>query len=129
VAYGEIIKRAREAKRWTQDELAVVLSRRSPEGDISRSTLSLWENEAARQGPIKPWQVNALCEALHIPAEDLLAGLGYRLSPQPRRMSILPELVDILQQWSRDDQLALLTALRAASAVRTPRKDEARDSS
>jgi len=77
---GRRIKTLREARGWTQQELA-------EKADVSRSDISLWETGKQRPSPPKAVKV---CRSLDIELNYLLSG-----STQYLRFEVAREIADI----------------------------------
>lgn len=96
------MKAARDAKGWTQDELAERLK-------VSRGTVWRWESGTA--APLIPDQFNDVVGALGLSAEESLRLLGVKLyAPAVTRLP--RELLDLLVELTPDQHQFLLGLLR-----------------
>lgn len=86
MAYGAIIKAAREQRGWTQLELAERMN--ASTGKISR-----WENDSRHKPGID--DINRLSTLLPISADVLIQALGINLSP-PAASRLPRELLEDL---------------------------------
>jgi transcriptional regulator with XRE-family HTH domain len=102
VSWATRIREARDARGWTQDELAERLG-------VSRAVVSRWEN--GHTPPTVPEQVNALVLALGLSPEELLREMGVRLT-SPAAARLPRELTELLLAMSPAQQRALLELIR-----------------
>lgn len=106
-----MLKAAREAKGWTQDELAERIG-------VSRGTVWRWED--GRGLPLVPGQFNDVVAALELSAERALREMGVNLYP-PAITRLPKELQDVLLALTPAQHLALLELVRPL-AIREARK-------
>ena len=72
MTYGRLIREAREARGWTQAELAERLN-------VSTAKISRWENSSRHKPGID--DINALVRLLPLSADILVGRMGLELSP------------------------------------------------
>lgn len=109
MGYGKLIRDAREARKWTQAQLAKRMN-------TSPSTISNLERE--QHPPTVPDEVNDLVLTLGLSPIELLERMGVRIRPSP--LERLPrELQEALERL-RPEDLSLVTplVLRLADAGR-----------
>jgi transcriptional regulator with XRE-family HTH domain len=93
---GELIRQAREARGWSQDELRLAIG-------VSQQTVSRWEN---RVYPVRAKYVAPLVRELGVDEEELLAAVNARTEEHDDSAGSAP-----------DELLASLEELRSALAA------------
>lgn len=106
------MKSARDAKGWTQDELAERLK-------VSRGTVWRWESGTG--APLIPDQFNDLIGALGMSAEESLRQLGVKLYP-PAFTKLPRDLIDDLVTLP-PDQIEALRGVVHAMALSASRNE------
>lgn len=105
-SFRAVIRAARKRRGLTQAELAHI-------SGVSRSTLIRWESgEIARP---EPDQLNAVIEAVGVPAEDVYRALGWPLSgpdgtdaPAERTPDSVRESPEVALHWIRQKRIEII---------------------
>ena len=104
LSYGDLIRRGRELKGWTQEEFADVI-------DVGASTISNWENQRIRPS-IE--QGNQIIMALNVAPDDFWRSMGCLVSPSiSGRLSY--RLVKAIMKLSPERQRSLAELLSPES--------------
>ncbi len=121
LTFGQLIARARNAKGWTQGDLADA-------SGISRPTISRWERDAMN-GTAEPETVRSLCAALDIDPRQAAVSLGYltadEIAPAAPLPAKLQQLLDVpegprLTKDEVDQWVAYLLYLRSKKDTSSP---------
>lgn len=108
-SYGELIRRARKARQWRQEDVAARMR-------VTAATVSRWEREHTRPNLD---QFEALSSLLGIPLDALIESGGVKLSP-PTAARIYRPLADLLAEMPISSQRRLydfLAQTREESAL------------
>ena len=111
VQIGERIREARQARGWTQDELAEAVG-------VSRSAVAQWETGRAGQ---VTGNLSRIAEVLDVSIEHLAHGRSKRTSGQATSGDELA-LLRLYRECSPDDKQLLLRTARRLAAARKRRR-------
>ena len=111
VQIGERIREARQARGWTQDELAEAVG-------VSRSAVAQWETGRAGQ---VTGNLSRIAEVLDVSIEHLAHGRSKRMAGQATSGDEMA-LLRLYRECSPDDKQLLLRTARRLAAARKRRR-------